>query len=195
MVRDGGDRDDPDRITTTVVLHVGDDATRSDELDRAVEVAASILSAAADESRAAVSGAYRLVMADLDTGSQRGRDSLQNVLIALAGVAVASTASSPRLGALLEGLGQPDRDEALVIVGAFGKHLPEGEVLAELARAYSTVVLVAVGAASAPTAVGVLTVALPLGRSLAAAWSPDLEGQAPFDDVSGLEVRAAGVAR
>ncbi len=61
MVRDGGDRDEPDRIATTVLLDVGDDATPVDELDRAVEVAASVLSLAADGSSTGAAGAYRLL--------------------------------------------------------------------------------------------------------------------------------------
>ncbi len=100
MVRDGGDRDEPDRIATTVLLEVGDGATLPDELDRAVEVAASVLSAAADESGTGVSGTYRLVTtAGLDTGAQRGQDALQNVLIAIAAVAPAPTPVPGRFSA------------------------------------------------------------------------------------------------
>ena len=85
MVRDGEDRDEPGRIATTVLLDVGDGATPPEELDRAVEVAASVLFAAADESSNEVSGTYRLLTtADLDTGSQRGHDGLLSVLVALA---------------------------------------------------------------------------------------------------------------
>ena len=50
MVREGGDRDDPDRIATTVLLDAGGAETPPDELERAVEVAASVLAAAAEES-------------------------------------------------------------------------------------------------------------------------------------------------
>ena len=151
MVRDGGDRDEPDRIATTVLLEVGDGATLPDELDRAVEVAASVLSAAADESGTGVSGTYRLVTtAGLDTGAQRGQDALQNVLIAIAAVAPAPTPVPGRFSAAVARLGQPDHDEALVIVGAFGRRPPDREVLGDLVRVYSAVVLVLVGAACLP---------------------------------------------
>jgi uncharacterized protein (DUF58 family) len=231
MVRDGDDGDDPGRIATTVLLDAGDDATPADELDRAVEVAASVLSAVADESNAPTSGAYRLLTTtDLDTGGQRGHDSLQNVLIALAGIAAAPTPSPGRFSAAVERLGRSDHDEVLVIVGAFGERPPDPEVLEDLARAYSAVVLVLVSAASSPTQdqpeargqadaggagsrgvleigscspqklggrsrAGVLTVPLPLGRSLAGAWSLDLEGPELVDDVTGWLGGALEAAR
>jgi uncharacterized protein (DUF58 family) len=151
MVRDGGDRDNPDRIATTVLLDAGDHATPVNELDRAVEVAASVLSVAADESSAGVSGAYRLVTTTgLDTGGQRGYDSLQNVLIALSAVASSPTRSPMRFAAAVDRLSRPDRDEVLVVVGAFGDSPPDQEVLGNLARAYSAVVLVLVVAAPSP---------------------------------------------
>jgi uncharacterized protein (DUF58 family) len=230
MVRDGGDRDEPDRIATTVLLDVGDGATPVDELDRAVEVAASVLSLAADESSTGASGAYRLLTTtNLDTGGQRGQESLQNVLIALSGIAAVPTPARQRFSAAVERLGRPDRDEVLVIVGAFGERPPDPELLEDLARAYSAVVLVLVGAASPSTrdelearwradddagsrAVsktgprypqgrvgrsrsGVLTVPLPLGRALAAAWSLDLEGPDLVDEVTGWSGGAMEVAR
>ena len=230
MVRDGDDGDDPGRIATTVLLDAGDDATPADELDRAVEVAASVLSAVAGESNAPTSGAYRLLTTtDLDTGGQRGHDSLQNVLIALAGIAAAPTPSPGRFSAAVERLGRSDHDEVLVIVGAFGERPPDPEVLEDLARAYSAVVLVLVSAASSPTQAqpeargqadagsagsrgvleigsspqelgersraGVLTVPLPLGRSLAGAWSLDLEGPELVDDVTGWLGGALEAAR
>ncbi len=212
MVRDGGTRDEPDRIAITVLLDVGDNATSAAELDRAVEVAASVLSAAADESSAGVSGAYRLLTtAGLDTGGQWGHENLQNVLLALAGVAAVRTSSAGRFSTAVEQLGRPDDDEALLIVGAFGERPPDPAVLADLAWAYSAVVLVLVGAACSPTrdelearlqadargpgsrsllgtgffapqdlggrsGARVLTVPLPLGASLAAAWSLGAEG-------------------
>ena len=221
MVRDGGDRDDPDRIATTVLLDAGDQSTSPDEMDRAVEVAASVLSAAADQLRTGVSGAYRvLTTTDLDTGIQQGRDSLQNTFVALADIAAAPTPARERFSAAVGRLGRPDRDEVLVIVGAFGEHPPDAAVLEELAQVYSGVVLVLVGAESSGTRgepeakwqadaeragsrgvlgigahsphhldgsskAGVLTVPLPLGRSLAAAWSLDLEGPDLADDFTG----------
>ena len=94
MVRDGGDLDEPDRTATTVLLDVGDQETPPYELDRAVEVAASILSVAADESISGAWGAYRLLTTTgLDTGAQRGHENLQSMLIALAGVAASPTGS------------------------------------------------------------------------------------------------------
>ncbi|MGO9335673.1 MAG: DUF58 domain-containing protein [Acidimicrobiales bacterium] len=221
MVRDGEDRDDPDRIATTVLLDAGDQSTPPDEMDRAVEVAASVLSAAADPSRAGISGAYRvLTTTNLDTGIQQGRESLQSTLVTLAGVGAAPTPARERFSAAVERLGRPERDEMLVIVGAFGDHPPDAAVLEEPAQLYSGVVLVLVGAKSSPkgdepeawwqpdagragsrgvlglgyysqqglggrSKADVLTVPLPLGRSLAAAWSLDLEGLDRVDDFSG----------
>jgi uncharacterized protein (DUF58 family) len=220
MVRDGGARDEPGRVATTVLLDVADDATPADELDRAVEVVASVLSAAADESSAGVSGAYRLLTTTgLDTGGQWGLENLQNVLIALAGVAAVRTSSSWRFSTAIEQLGRPDGDEVLFIVGAFGERRPDPVVLEDLAQAYSAVVLVLVGAACSPTrdelearwqadsggagsrgilgtgsfvpqdaggrsGAGVLTVPLPLGVSLAAVWSLDVEGTDLVGDAS-----------
>ena len=211
MVREGGDRDDPDRISTTVMLDAGGTATPPEEVERAVEVAASVLTAAADESSAGVSGAYRLVTTTgLDSGGQRGNDSLQSMLIALAGVEPASVPARERWRGAVEQLGRPDHDEVLIIAGAFGEHPPDPVELEDLARAYSAVVLVLVGVVPSPAAdelearwqadaeragsrgvleigapsllerggrsqAGVLTVPLPLGRSLAAAWSLDLD--------------------
>jgi uncharacterized protein (DUF58 family) len=221
MVRDGGDRDDPDRIATTVLLDAGGQSTSPEEMDRAVEVAASVLSAAADQSRAGVSGAYRvLTTTDLDTGIQQGRESLQGTLVTLAGIAAAPTPARERFSAAVKRLGRPECDEVLVVVGAFGDHPPDAAVLEELAQVYSGVVLVLVGAKSSPTrdepeawwqrdaeragsrgvlGIGsyspqglggrsrarVLSVPLPLGRSLAAAWGLDLEGPDRADDFSG----------
>jgi uncharacterized protein (DUF58 family) len=231
MVRDDGDRDDPGQTATTVLLDVGDDATPADELDRAVEVTASVLSAAADESNAGISGAYRLVTTHgLDTGRERGRDSLQNVLVALAGVAAAPTPSPKRFSEAVARLGRPERDEVLVIIGAFGANPPDPDVLEDLARAYSVVVLVLVGAACSPTrdeldasgqadtdgsgssraleigsyspqelgvrpTARVLTVPLPLGRSLTAAWNLDSEGPDPVEDATGRRGGVREVAR
>jgi len=143
IVRDGGDLDEPDRTATTVLLDAGDRATPPDELDRAVEVAASVLSAAAHESN--VSGAYRLVTtAGLDSGPQRGYESLQEVLIGLAGLTSPTTSSPGRFGTAVERLGRPGCDEVLVIAGAFGPRPPGPEILEDLARAYAAVVLVLV---------------------------------------------------
>jgi uncharacterized protein (DUF58 family) len=222
MVREGGDRDDPDRIATTVLLDAGGETTPAAELERAVEVAASVVSAAADESTAGVSGAYRvLTTTGLDTGGQRGHDNLPGVLIALAGVEPSTIPARDRFNAVVERLGRPDRDEVLVIVGAFGDQPPDPAVLEDLARAYSAVVLVLVGAALSATPdvlearwqadaeragsrgvleigspspqeyggrskAGMLTVPLPLGRSLAAAWSLDLENPEAIDDAVAL---------
>ena len=76
-----------------------------------------------------------------------GRDSLQNVLVALAGVAAAPTPSPKRFSDVVGRLGPPERDEVLVVVGAFGSYPPDPDVLEDLARGYSLVVLVLVGAA------------------------------------------------
>jgi len=212
MVREGGDRDDPDRISTTVLLDAGGENTPLDELERAVEVAASVMAAAADESTAGVSGAYRiLTTTGLDTGGQRGHENLQGVLIALAGVGPAQADPRDRFNNAVERLGRPDHDEVLIVVGAFGDRPPGSDVLEDLARSYSAVVVVLVGAAAPQTddeidarrqaeaeragshgvlelgarsayetggmsAAGVLMVPLPLGSSLASAWSLELEG-------------------
>jgi len=152
MVREGGDRDDPDRISTTVLLDTGGEMTPPDELELVVEVAASVLSAAADESTSGASGAYRLVTTTgLDTGGQRGHDSLQGVLIALAGVGPTPADARDRFNNAVERLGRPDHDEVLIITGAFGDHPPESGVLEDLARSYSAVVVVLVGSAPSPT--------------------------------------------
>jgi uncharacterized protein (DUF58 family) len=219
MVREGGDRDDPDRIATTVLLDAGGETTPPAELERAVEVAASVISAAADESTTGVSGAYRvLTTTGLDTGGQRGHDNLQSVLIALAGLERSSIPTRDRFTAAVERLGRPEHDEVLIIVGAFGDQTPDPAVLEDLARSYSAVVLVLVGAAPSPvqdaiearwqadaeragsrgvleigsspapqeyggrSRAGMLTVPLPLGRSLAAAWSLDLESPDEMHD-------------
>ena len=148
MVREGEDEDERGRVATTVLLDVGDGATPPEELDRAVEVAASVLFAAADESSNEVSGTYRLLTtADLDTGSQRGRDGLSSVLVDLAGAGGAAMPSSGRFRAAVERLGRSHHDEILVVVGAFGAYPPDAEILEDLARAYPIVVLVLVGAA------------------------------------------------
>ena len=148
MVREGEDDDERGRIATTVLLDVGDGATPPEELDRAVEVAASVLFAAADESSNEVSGTYRLLTtAELDTGSRRGRDGLASVLVALAGVGAAVAPSAGRFRAAVERLGRSDHDEVLVVVGAFGSDPPDPGILADLARVYRVVVLVLVGAA------------------------------------------------
>ena len=231
MVREGGDRDDPSRISTTVMLDAGGETTPPDELDRAVEVAASVLSAAADDSSAGLAGGYRLLTTTgIDTGGQRGRDGLQAVLIALAEVGPVPESGHDPFGAAVDRLGRPDHDEVLVIVGAFGPRPPGPAVLEDLARAYSTVVLVLVGAApSSPrdrlgdlaqadagrgrsrgvpepgssaaqepggsSRAGLVEVPLPLGRSLAAAWSLEAETPEPDDDLNGLMPAANQVNR
>jgi uncharacterized protein (DUF58 family) len=180
MVREGGDREDEARMATTVLLDAGDPAEPPGDLDRAVEVAASVLAAAADASGAGVSGAYRLVTTSgFDSGSQRGREGLAEVLVALAGLCPApGPTGSERLRAALGRLGRPDRDEVLVVVGAFGDTPPDPVLLATVARSYSAVVLVLVGAEEhvppggpAPYDRGVLTVPLPTGSPLWAVWS------------------------
>ena len=206
MVREGGDSDEVDRMLTTVLLDAGGEATPAEDLDRAVEVAASVLTAAAEASSARISGAFRLLTTtgvDIDGG--RGHNDLQAVLVALAGVGAGPAPARERLRAAVGNLGLPDQDEALVIVGAFGQSPPDPAVLHDLARTYATVVVVLVGAELTPSArhrtarradfaqastpgmlesaralasppvgaaqAGVLTVALPRGTSLAAAWS------------------------
>ena len=206
----GGDSDEVDRMLTTVLLDAGGEATPAEDLDRAVEVAASVLTAAEEASSARISGAFRLLTTtgvDIDGG--RGHNDLQAVLVALAGVGAGPAPARERLRAAVGNLGLPDRDEALVIVGAFGESPPDPAVLHDLARTYATVVVVLVGAELTPSArheaarradfeqastpgllegaralarplarppvgaaqAGVLTVALPRGTSLAAAWS------------------------
>jgi uncharacterized protein (DUF58 family) len=194
MVRDGGDREEPDRIATTVLLDAGGEATPPASSDRAVEVAASVLAAAAGASSVGISGDYRLVTTTgLESDVLRGYEGLRDTLIALAGVGPSPAAAGRRFGETLDRLGQPDRDEVLVIVGAFGDSPPDPAALEHLAHAFSAVVLVLVGATSsvpeAPAGAGgtgarwhtgseasVLRVSLPLGGSLAEAWSlKDLE--------------------
>ena len=206
MVREGGDKDEANRMVTTVLLDAGGEATPPEDLDRAVEVAASVLTAAAEASSARISGAFRLLTTTgLDMDGGRGHDGLQAVLVALAGVGAGPAPARERLRAAVACLGLPDQDEVLVIVGAFGESPPDPAVLRDLARAYAKVVVVLVGAelslserheaarradfeqarpravresaralvdppVGAPQA-GVLTVALPRGTSLVAAWS------------------------
>ena len=226
MVREGEDEDERGRVATTVLLDVGDGATPPEELDRAVEVAASVLFAAADESSNEVSGSYRLLTtADLDTGSQRGRDGLSSVLVDLAGAGGAAMPSSGRFRAAVERLGRSHHDEILVVVGAFGAYPPDAEILEDLARAYPIVVLVLVGAArlsrrgpmtgaadASPRGVPetggrlrhdlsrgrkgvVVTVPLPLGTSLAAAWRAPRQGAETDEDLSGWLAGAREAAR
>ena len=192
MVREGGDREDPEQIATVVLLDTGDEAATSSDLERAVEVAASVLGAAADVSNSGVSGAYRLVTTGgLDTGELEGYADLRGALAALAGVS-AEKGSPGRLGVTAKRLGRPERDEVLVIVGAFERSLPQRALLEDMAAAYSPVVLVVVGAGRASSAVGprqgetvpagVLVVSAPPGRSLSVAWGLELEGQDRDDE-------------
>jgi uncharacterized protein (DUF58 family) len=221
MVRDGGTGDDPDRVATTVLLDAGGETTPLDELDRAVEVAASVLSAAVGEAGTRVGHSCRVVTTTgVDTGVDRGDLGLRQALIALAGVEAAPEPPSERLRAAIGRLGVPNHDEVLVIVGAFGQDPPDGLVLDKLSSDYSTVVLVLVGAKRTQTpdesadqwpvdaeteepggtatvgfsinlttrgrsGMGVLTVPLPRGSSLAAAWSRDPEEPAQFAYVGG----------
>jgi hypothetical protein len=151
MVREGGDQDDPDRMATTVLLDAGGESTPTDDLDRAVEVAASVLAAAADQARARISGAYRLVTTTgLDTGAQRDRNGLHTALVSLAGVGPSPVPAAERFGAAVSRLGRPERDEVLVIVGAFEESPPDPLVLRVLAREYARVVVVLVGAERSP---------------------------------------------
>ncbi|MGA3353202.1 MAG: DUF58 domain-containing protein [Acidimicrobiales bacterium] len=232
MVREGGDRQDPERIATTVLLDTGDETTPPDDLDRAVEVAASVLSAAADASDGGVSGAWRLVTtAGLDTGPQHGYEDLQDALIALAGVASSPGSARERFAVAARGLRRPDEDEVLVIVGAFGGSPPDQELLDDIAAAYFGAVLVLVGAGApspedgwhadagnagsqgvlgihprpgpprtanrhiARTGTGLLTVTLPAGRSLAAAWGLEPAAVQPPDALTGRAPGAEVVAR
>ena len=152
MVREGGDSDEVDRMLTTVLLDAGE-ATPAEDLDLAVEVAASVLTAAEEASSARISGAFRLLTTtgvDIDGG--RGHNDLQAVLVALAGVGAGPAPARERLRAAVGNLGLPDRDEALVIVGAFGESPPDPAVLHDLARTYATVVVVLVGAELTPSA-------------------------------------------
>ena len=147
MVREGGDREDPDRMATTVLLDAGGEATPPAELDRAVEVAASILAAAADASSARASGAYRLVTTTgLDTDAQWGRNGLQTALVALAGVGPSPVPAPERLRDAVGRLRRPGEDEVLVVVGAFGESPPDPLVIRDASRAYAAVVVVMVGA-------------------------------------------------
>jgi len=109
------------RAGVTVLLDTGDDTTPPELLDRAVEVASSVLSAAAAASSGGACGGYRLATTTgLDSGARQGYADLRDSLIALARVSASLTGARDRLGAALERLGQPDRDDVLVIVGAFG---------------------------------------------------------------------------
>jgi len=214
MVREGEeDRDDSDQVATTVLLDVGGDTTSQAQLDRAVEVAASVAARAAAESSAGTSGAYRvLTTTGLDTGAQRGYDGLQSVLIALAGIEPDPMSGRNRFSSAVERLSRPDRDELLFVVGALGDDAPDAAVLDDLARSCSAVVLVLVGAPQGRELLGdngqvdaerrssrgvveigsvqhelhelgggsraeLLTVLLPFGMPLAAAWSLDPEAQ------------------
>ncbi|MGA3216902.1 MAG: DUF58 domain-containing protein [Acidimicrobiales bacterium] len=219
MVRDGGDIEEPDRVATTVLLEAGGDSTPPEETDRAIEVAASVLTAAADASRFGVSGDYRVVATSgLDSGAQRGYEALLETLVALAGVGAAPMPAARRFGEALDRLGRPGRDEVLVIVGAFGESPPDSSLLGELARRYRAVVLVlvaacgasptqvgleptaenayAVGGRARPSGGGVVTVPLPLERALAAAWSRGGDEPDVFYDAPARLARAArGSAR
>ena len=151
VVRDGGESDDPERRATTVLLDAGGPATPPEEMDRAVEVAASVLSSAAHPSRTGVSGAYRLVTtAGWDSGAQHRDDGLEDTLVALAALGPAPFPARERLATAIGRLGRADRDELLFVVGAFGQSPPDRAVLEHLARRYSGVVVVLVCPASPP---------------------------------------------
>jgi hypothetical protein len=187
MVRDGADREDPEQITTVVLLDTGGEAMPPSDLERAVEVTASVLGAAAECSNTGISGAYRLVTTGgLDTGELEGYGDLREALVALAGVR-ATMASPGRFATAARRLRRSERAEVLVIIGAFGDSLPERVFLEDMAAFYSPVVLVTVGAGRASSPVGqwqgetvpagVLLVSAPLGRSLSVAWGLDLGGR------------------
>ena len=231
MVRDGGDRDEPDRIATTVLLDVGDGATPVDELDRAVEVAASVLSARSR--RVEHRSLRRLPPFDDDESGHRwsagARESPERAHCPLRHCCSAHTGASAvqrRRRAARPARPTTRCSSSSALSG--NAHRIQS-VLEDLARAYSAVVLVLVGAASPSTrdelearwqadddagsrAVsetgprypqgrvgrsrsGVLTVPLPLGRALAAAWSLDLEGPDLVDEVTGWSGGAMEVAR
>jgi hypothetical protein len=168
---------------TTVLLEPGDEARPVGERDRAVEVAASVLSAAADVSIAGMARAWRLVTTTgLDSGTRRGAGPLAETLVALAGLEAARGSDADRLATAAGRLERPEPDEVLVVVGAFGESQPGAELLARLGRAYAAVVVVLVGAAESGRQVDgagsgafgpVLSLRLPLGQPLGAIWGSD----------------------
>ncbi|MGA2528032.1 MAG: DUF58 domain-containing protein [Acidimicrobiales bacterium] len=215
MVREGGDSQDPDRIATTVLLDTGEESTPPDDLDRAVEVAASVLAAAADAFDSGASGDWRLVTTDgLDTGAQQGQQDLKEALITLAGVEASSGAARERFWSAAGGLRRPDEDEILVIV-AFGGSPPERALLEDVAAGYFGAVLVLVGAPGLPfvdepgahwrsgrsgaavsgverSGKALLIVPLPNGRSLAAAWGLESAEPDPNPPVTDRVAEAVG---
>lgn len=185
MVREGGDSQDFERTMVTLLLEPGDETTTSDERDRAVEVAASVLSAAADSSSARVGAAWRLVTTNgLDISARRGSATLEAALIALAGLAAARGAAEDRLSTAAGRLDRPDADEVIFVVGAFGASPVRPELLERLAGDYAAVVVVLVTAARIVTAeetddprpqAKVLSLTLRLGESLASIWGAEPE--------------------
>ena len=214
MVREGSDPEDPEKVATTVLLDPGDVATPSVDLERAVEVAASVLGAAAETSSRGIPGTFRLVVTDgVDTGVLEGEAGIQQALGALAGVTATRTGASERFRQSVTRLGRPQAEEVLFIVGTFDKSSPDPALLAELGSTYSAVLLVVVGAGCpedppsdcwvAPGAgsseesssrrpwqaeppAGVWTVLVPRGRSLAAAWDLQTEERGPVETAAAL---------
>lgn len=154
MVREGGDRDDPDRISTTVVLDPGRPTSRPADVERAVEVAASVLAAAADDTATGTSGEFRLMTTSgVDTGSHRGPEALRGALTVLASVAPPVAAGPDRYDAAFDRIAYPDGPAQLVVVTTADGPLSVERVSAVALR-YTVTVLVVVDERQ-PSAAGV----------------------------------------
>jgi len=188
MIREGGDRDDPDQIATTVVLDPGGSATSAQEVERAVEVAASVLATAAEETTAATTGEFRLVTTTgIDTGAKRGPEALRSALVALASVAPSLTGGPVRFESMLERLAHPERREVLVVVVTSDGPI-DTRRLGTLASEYVVAILVVVGATGAEEAhfvdaqgeavagSHVIVVPLRVDATLESAWNPGYDG-------------------
>jgi uncharacterized protein (DUF58 family) len=193
MVREGGDREDPEQAAVTVLLDSGDATTLPTSLDRVVEVAASVLSVAAAASNDGSFGNWRLVTTTgSDSGARQGYADLQETLIALAGLAT-PLGRVESLGVALARRGRPDRQEALVVVGASHERLADISSLEQAATWYSAVVVVLVGQggengsrdenplASRRSFSRVVTVRLQPGQSLSEAWDIDMRKDAAVE--------------
>lgn len=117
MVRQVDGRPDDSRHSSVVLLDASCDAKGAD-FERAVEIAASVLTAAEAEGGAG----FRLVATTgLDTGCLSGPEGLREGFVALAQVQPTAVRSAGRFGRAVKVLGAPDGPEALVIVGCLGE--------------------------------------------------------------------------
>lgn len=194
MVREGGDRDAPSSVAITVVLDAGTISTPVDSRERAIEAAASVLSAAVGGAGDGTGGAFRLLATTgLDTGPERGSDGLQAALLLLAALAPVADTGVDRLAQTLDLLGRPDGDEALVVISASGIGPGAFSAISVAARNHLAAVAVSLrsvvspgppaGDADGPGAAGFATSSIAAPRVLLI----DLPADTPLGDAWSLE--------